>query len=96
MRRWVLALAVVVAVATGGLLRAQGQTTGGTNRTLSPAVVASWQAHENGDGTGTVDLLVLWRGSPGWFTRGKDASGGGGSRGGFATWSATQTNRLRP
>jgi hypothetical protein len=42
-------------------------------------------AHYEADGARTVDLLVMWRGSPGWFSRpGGDqssASGGGGSGG---------------
>jgi hypothetical protein len=49
-----------------------------TSKIVSPAVVASWRAHDNyADGSSTT-LLVLWRGKPGWFTAGGRGSGGGG------------------
>ena len=60
-----------------------------TSRVASPTVVASWMAHQNNvDGKSTT-LLVLWRGTPGWFTKGgggssgsgASAGGGGGSHG---------------
>jgi hypothetical protein len=65
------------------------QPSAGSNRVLSPTTVAYWQQHDNGDGTGSLDLLVLWRGSPGWFFRGGGTSGGGGAHGGFGQWQAT-------
>jgi hypothetical protein len=33
------------------------------HRFTSPTTVAFWQQDDNGDGTGTLDLLVLWRGT---------------------------------
>jgi hypothetical protein len=33
----------------------------------------------NSDGARTLDLLVLWRGSPGWLAKGPERSTGGGS-----------------
>lgn len=49
-----------------------------TSRVTSPTVVASWVSHENfADGKATT-LLVLWRGSPGWFSKGRGGSSGGG------------------
>ena len=61
-----------------GTLRGGGGTS--TSRVVSPVVVASWMSHENyADGRAT-SLLVLWRGTPGWFSKG--SRGGGFSAGG--------------
>jgi hypothetical protein len=60
--------------------RAQIRGGGGTStaRVVSPVVVASWRSHENyADGSSTT-LLVLWRGTPGWFVSGSQGSGSGG------------------
>ena len=81
-------LNVIIVAATSGFARAQGQTSAGSNRVISPAVVAYWQQHDTGDGTGRLDLLVLWRGTPGWFTRGNGTSGSGRTSGGFGQWHA--------
>ena len=51
---------------------------GGVDRVLSPAVVATWIFHRDETGAAQMDLLVLWRGSPGWFMRGDRGGGGGG------------------
>jgi len=71
-------------VALSGQARGFGGGGTSTSRVASPAVVASWMSHENYvDGKATT-LLVLWRGTPGWFTKGGGggSSGGGGSAGG--------------
>ena len=68
------------------------QTSAGSNRVVSPTTVAYWQQHDNGDGTGSLDLLVLWRGTAGWFMGGSGSASGGG-RGGFADWHITRTMR---
>ena len=67
--------------------QARGFARGGggssTSRVASPTVVASWSSHENyADGSATT-LLVLWRGTPGWFSKGGRGGGwaGGGSGG---------------
>jgi len=54
--------------------------TGGSSSTrpLSSAVVASWSSRWGK--TGTAELLVLWRGTPGWFANG-EGSGSGTSSG---------------
>ena len=55
-----------------------------TSRVASPTVVASWASHDNyADGSHTT-LLVLWRGTPGWFASksGRGGSGGGSGAGG--------------
>lgn len=65
------------------------QPSAGSNRVLSPTTVAYWQQRDNGDGTGFLDVLVLWRGTPAWFLRGNGTSGGGGGHIGFGRASIT-------
>ena len=55
-------------------------STGGTGP-VSPSVLATTMAAVDAAGRGTLELLVLWRGSPGWFMKG----GGGSSSGGGST-----------
>ena len=50
-----------------------------SNQVASGVAMASWVARVEPDGTRSLALLVLWRGSPGWFTRG---SGSGSSSSG--------------
>ena len=50
------------------------------DRPLSPAVVGAWFTSSDAAGSSTLDLFVLWRGSPGWFMKsGSQGSSGGGS-----------------
>jgi hypothetical protein len=82
----ILAL-LVCALAADLSGQARGVASGGagmsTARVTSPTVVVSWMSHESvADGT-TTTLLVLWRGTPGWFARGGRGGGSGGSSGGF-------------
>jgi hypothetical protein len=86
--RIALAFLVTLAAATISPI-VHAQTSAGSNRVLSPTTVAYWQQHDNGDGTGSLDVLVLWRGTPGWFLRGNGTSGGGGPNGGFGQWQAS-------
>lgn len=66
------------AQARGGVRGGGGSS---TSRVVSPVVVASWMSHDNyADGSST-SLLVLWRGTPGWFTKGR-RGGGSGAGGG--------------
>jgi hypothetical protein len=53
------------------------------DRPLSPAVVGAWFTSSDAAGSSTLDLFVLWRGSPGWFMKGggQGSSGGGSSTG---------------
>jgi hypothetical protein len=55
-------------------------TSSGT-RVISPVALVTWVASYANDGMQLLDLIVLWRGSPGWFARG---SGSGTSGGGSA------------
>ena len=79
----------MIATVSATALVLHAQPSAGSNRVLSPTTVAYWQQHDNGDGTGSLDLLVLWRGSPGWFFRGGVSSGGSSLRGGFGQWQNT-------
>jgi len=85
---------VAGALACAGLVgvpaaRAQVRGGGGTStaRVASPTVVASWRTHDNyADGSSTT-LLVLWRGTPGWFAvRGSGSGGGAGGSGGGGSY----------
>jgi hypothetical protein len=65
-----------------GQARGHGSTQ--TARFISPTVVASWNEHWRASDGATTTLLVLWRGSPGWFFKSgaHGASGGGGGTSG--------------
>ena len=79
------ALGAIAAVASSAQARGTARGGGGmrTSRVASPTVVASWVSHDNyADSTATT-LLVLWRGTPGWFAKG--GRNGGGSGGGSGT-----------
>ena len=57
-------------------------STGGT-APVSPSVMATHMCVLDAAGQGTLELLILWRGSPGWVVKGDGGgSGGGGSAGG--------------
>ena len=60
----------------------RGGTSTSTSRIASPTVVASWTSHENHSDGSAATLLVLWRGTPGWFAKGGRGAGSGG--GGWA------------
>ena len=59
-----------------------GNRTQGGTQTVSPTVVATHVAGFTSEGARVLELLVLWRGSPAWFTRasGSGTSGGGDGR----------------
>jgi hypothetical protein len=72
----------------------RGFMTGGagssTDRIVSPAVIASWMSFDSyADGIKTT-LLVLWRGAPGWFSKGEGGAGGSSGGGGGSGSSAFQ------
>lgn len=48
--------------------------TSGGSRVVSPAVVATWIVRTEPHGRPELELLVFWRGTPGWFMR-ADSSG---------------------
>jgi hypothetical protein len=47
---------------------------------VSPTVAAAYCGHRSGDDE-VLDLLIAWRGEPGWFQRRDGVTGGGGTRG---------------
>lgn len=52
----------------------------GGYETVSPSVAASYSTRRDADGVVSVDVMILWRGSPGWLYRrtgSASASGGG-------------------
>jgi hypothetical protein len=58
---------------------------------MSPAVVATWITEQHGDEPVQLRLVILWRGTPGWFVRagGSSVSGGGSAGGEHQTSSHT-------
>jgi hypothetical protein len=58
---------------------------------MSPAVVATWITEQEGDAPVQLQMLILWRGSPGWFLRpgGSSVSSSGSSIRDRETHSAT-------
>ena len=77
MMRHILAAALMVAQPFPG-----GGSNSGT-APVSPSVMATELGSVDAAGRGTLQLLILWRGTPGWFLRGGggSSSGGGGSMG---------------
>jgi len=71
-------------VLAAALMAAQPFPGGGSNSgtaPVSPSVMATELGSVDAAGRGTLQLLILWRGTPGWFMRGGggSSSGGGGS-----------------
>jgi predicted dehydrogenase len=60
-------------------------TSSGT-QVISPVAVMTWVTRRGHDDVHTLDLIVLWRGAPGWFMRaGTHGSSSGGSGDAFHT-----------
>jgi hypothetical protein len=64
------------------------------SRVVSPAVVATWIARGQPDGTSRLELLVFWRGTPGWFLRGDSSGSSGSASGGSADDRGAVVERL--
>jgi hypothetical protein len=86
MSRWHAFLTVSAAIAAAAIASAQSPPPTSSNgqsgaRFLSASVYGSWFTHRESSGATILDLLVLWRGTPGWWAegRGQDSSSGGGS-----------------
>jgi hypothetical protein len=87
LRLEILILGLALTVSAGP---AHAQTSSGSNRIVSPSVVAYYLVTQRAHG-GVLRLLVLWRGTPGWFMRAKGGSGAGGSGGGgFGRWDSSE------
>jgi hypothetical protein len=50
-----------------GLQSAPARSSGGGNTMISPTVFATWVTDRVGNGPVHLRLLVLWRGTPGWY-----------------------------
>ncbi len=55
----------------------QSYRTQSATQVVSPTVMATWVASVT-DGARVLQVLVLWRGTPGWFARGGGGVSGGG------------------
>jgi hypothetical protein len=86
MRR-TLAAAVMFAQLGGG-------SSGGTGP-VSPSVMATDMCTMSEPGKGTLELLVLWRGSPGWWRQRDGAASGGGGSGAGGTMGAGGSPMVR-
>jgi hypothetical protein len=63
---------------------------------LSPSVVATYEGRgQMPDGPMLVDLVVLWRGSPGWYDESTDSAEVGGSSGAHRIRSRTGLVEIR-
>lgn len=71
--RTMLAAAVVLAQPLAG-------SSGGTGP-VSPSVLATDMCVVDAAGNGTLELLILWRGTPGWFRKNAGGASGGGQGG---------------
>lgn len=81
-------LAIVLSVNPAGSLqrgffRSFASSSG--DRAVSSSVIATWVSHPGETGRSTLDLLILWRGTPGWFMGGSGGIGGGSGSYGTAT-----------
>ena len=73
-------------ILAAAFMAAQPFPGGGSNSgtaPISPSVMATELGSVDASGQGTLQLLILWRGTPGWFMRdgGSSSSGSGGSAG---------------
>jgi hypothetical protein len=58
--------------------------TSSATQVISPVALVTWVAKYGSDGVSTIDLIVLWRGMPGWFSRGPaNGVSSGGSNASF-------------
>ena len=58
---------------------------GGATGVISPVVVAQWFTNRTG-GVEELELLVLWRGTPGWFLQSGGSGGSDSGAGSDYTW----------
>ena len=93
-----LSLAIVVsgafAAPSAGQLPSAGRTTAVSSsmptQVISPAVVATWVTEGSAGESDRLQLLVLWRGTPGWFLRPGGSSVYGGQSAGRYQQTITQ------
>ena len=81
----IASVAIGLTLTLGGAQSRGIPPTGAGSYVVSPAVVATSITHADPSGQSSLDLLVLWRGTPGWFS--------GGKRGGSSTWGESAAGR---
>jgi hypothetical protein len=59
---------------------------GGGDGIVSPSVLATYRTRAVESDLQELEILVLWRGRPGWYTTKSPGGGGGGSVGRGGTW----------
>lgn len=60
--------------------------TSSATQPISPVALVTWVARYGADGARVIDLLVVWRGAQGWYSKGtRQGTSGGGSGGSFHT-----------
>ena len=60
-------LSAIVAAVLIGLQSTPARSSGGGDTMISPTVFATWVTDRAGAGPVQLRLLVLWRGTPGWY-----------------------------
>jgi hypothetical protein len=83
-----LTIGVVLIVAAQIAGQAQRESGQGA---VSSGVIGWWMTHPEDAGTSALDLLILWRGTPGWLFRSGGIGGNASGRQGFGSNTGTQT-----
>jgi hypothetical protein len=83
-----LTIGVVLIVAARIAGQAQRESGEGA---MSSGVIGSWMTHAEDAGTSALDLLILWRGTPGWLFRSDGRGGSVSGHQGFGSNTGTQT-----
>jgi len=84
-------VAAAILLSSGlAFLAAQSGGSSGGSAVMSPSVIGSSIITRDRSGAGKLELLVLWRGSPGWFMRRTGLGGSSMGGGGFGTLSVRQ------
>ena len=76
-----LTLGLALTLAVSALPVVAQRSTSSGNETISPSVIRTSYITRDSTGVSTLDLLVLWRGSPGWFLRRTGLASSAGSSG---------------
>ena len=87
---WAVALLVATLGRASAMPRSEAVERSSGTGVVSPAVVATWMVRREPNASSELDLLVLWRGGPGWFMK----EGASESSGGVSSSSAGGENDL--
>jgi hypothetical protein len=86
----VYGLTVGVVLIVAAQIAGQAQRESGQGA-VSSGVIGWWMTHPEDAGTSALDLLILWRGTPGWLFRSGGMGGNASGRQGFGSNTGTQT-----